>query len=593
MESSKGEQPVDPFERAVAGLALGAERDVAKIRAMLRREEATADRPSLRKLEKVQEMRSAAEVEEALADIVRNELPPTPRNKSAAVVVEGGMSLLTCARLPLFSFLWLLPCVPCSSLAESGDREVRPCESPVSGLQALCKSIPVPENWSSPDGRTISLNVMILRGKRELRQPDPFFVLVGGPGQAASEGAGWIAAAFATILDRRDIVLIDVRGTGKSQPIQCAAYAGSGLQRFLGPAYTKESAEECSRRLMETADLKHYNSLAAVRDMEHVRLTLGYPAINLYGTSYGTRLAMAYMKEYPQHVRTAALESVFPTPVSPLVNAPLDAERTLRILIQDCERDPRCAAAFKNLRVTFQNVLNNLRIKQATVHLTLRDGKSAAINISADAFATGVRNLLYTAGTARYIPLIIERAAHGDFDAFARFTIRRGQGYEQGLSHAVFLCTACSELYGRVQEKSVLTDARSSFLGDSSTRMLLDVCRVWPHAELPASFFEPLRCDVPVLLLSGWLDPAAPPRWAEEASLHMRNSLHLVIRDGHHNFSDLSPRGCTDSIIAALVEKGRLDGLDTTCVTEMHRPEFAITPQEFPEIPIEDPGGGK
>lgn len=185
--------------------------------------------------------------------------------------------------------------------------DLQPCPLKVGQddqMQALCGVLPVPENPNDPQGRKIDLNVVVFPAVKRIPEPDALFLLAGGPGQAATEAFPALLTAFFNIHQRRDIVMVDQRGTGKSNPLRCL----DDEDESLAEDAALEKLKACPSAL--DADLRYYTTEIAMADLDAVRAALGYTTINLYGASYGTRAALTYLRMYPDRVRSLILDAV-------------------------------------------------------------------------------------------------------------------------------------------------------------------------------------------------------------------------------------------------------------------------------------------
>src|SRR5262245_32071250 len=225
-----------------------------------------------------------------------------------------------------------------------------------------CGTFRVPENRAQPDKRSIDLNVVVLAAKNAQRAADALFILQGGPGQAATTLAEFYAETFAGLRDTRDIVLVDQRGTGASNPLVCRL-GGSKADPggYLGDIFPVNRVRACRAELERGADLTQYTTPIAMDDLEEVRAALGYERVDLYGTSYGTRAVLVYLRAHPERVRSMILKGV--VPMSVIVPLPFaeDSQRALDLLLEDCAADATCAAAYPRPRAEFASIVDGLR----------------------------------------------------------------------------------------------------------------------------------------------------------------------------------------------------------------------------------------
>lgn len=440
-----------------------------------------------------------------------------------------------------------------------------------SGLSAQCGTFDVFENRK--DGRKLSLSVAVLPALSSSPLPDPLVVLAGGPGQAASDVAPTLAVALSKLRRDRDIVVLDQRGTGQSHPLRCEFdEPDSSLAKRLRTELDEAKLADCVATLGADADLRYYGTEIAIDDLEDVRAALGYPRVNLWGGSYGTRVALAYLRKYPDRVRSAVLDGVAPLSLVLPVHAPRDMHRALQLLFAQCRDDVRCAAQWPEIETAFGTVLDSLaNAPHATIVPDPLTGAFSEVTITRDAFARVIGGLLYQAEATSLIPLTIARAAEGDFRPFvgqAEYLRTSSNGL---VSNGLYYSVVCTEDRPLFDERSLAEAAAGTFLGPTHADELLRVCERWPQGNVSAGFRAPVTSDVPVLLLSGELDPVTPPRWADEASRTLSRSLHVIISGTGHG--TLGNR-CARHLVEAFIAAGTVDGLQSECAQESRPPFF-------------------
>ncbi|HEU5399081.1 MAG TPA: alpha/beta fold hydrolase, partial [Gammaproteobacteria bacterium] len=278
----------------------------------------------------------------------------------------------------------------------------------VTRLQARCTTLVVPEDRAHPEGRKIGLHIAVLKARASKPQPDPLFFLAGGPGQAATEAYVQEAPAFDRIQADRDVVLVDQRGTGESNRLDCPA--ASGLPDDATAAAVDRAVDACLKQL--PGDPRYYTTSVAVQDLDAVRAALGYPSIDLYGISYGTRVALQYLREYPGHTRSVVLDGVVPADLALGPDVSLDAQHALGLIFIRCDRDPACHKAFPDPSGAFAGLRRDLGYRAVSV--TLRDPLSGAPrteDLTWSKVAQAVRLMSYQSETASLLPLLIHQAA--------------------------------------------------------------------------------------------------------------------------------------------------------------------------------------
>jgi pimeloyl-ACP methyl ester carboxylesterase len=450
--------------------------------------------------------------------------------------------------------------------------ELHACQLAAPGLAehlpAKCASLRVFENRATQSGRTLDLQLAIIPALSRSPAPDPLFLLAGGPGQAATETYPLLAPALAQINQKRDIVLVDQRGTGRSHPLRCPELEdkadlpiGDQLDGWL---------KDCLSRL--DAEPKLYTTAVAMDDLDQVRAALGYDRLNLYGVSYGTRAALTYMRQHPDRVRAVILDGVVPQDEALGLTVARDAQRALDLIFERCATDSACQRAFPSPRGEFTALLARL---DQPVKVNLADpitGAPAELTFSRDTLAGSVRLLSYAPETAALLPLLIHNAyTSSDYRLLAAQALMAGEQLGGSISTGMNFSVVCAEdMPFFTQEQAERANA-DTYLGDGETGKLRAICASWPRGDIPADFKQPVKSDAPTLLLSGDADPVTPPSNADQAAKTLPNSLRLVAPGQGHN---VIMRGCIPRLTADFVERGAVTGLKTDCVKDIRPMPF-------------------
>ncbi len=436
-------------------------------------------------------------------------------------------------------------------------------------VEAQCATFEVPENPDAPDGRRIGLNLAWLPADGDGGTGDPVFFLAGGPGQAATELAAPINFALREVRRQRDIVLVDQRGTGKSNPLDCVDASGAPLELDALTMPTDAELDayvgRCLAGLRDRADPRFYTTGNAIRDLDAVRAALGADTVNLVGGSYGTRVAQQYAAAYPQHVRSLVLDGVAPNDLVVGGEFAHTFEDALTLQSRQCSADPACRKRFpQDLHVQLRGVLATLRAAPAEV--VYRDpgsGEQRSGTVTPDT-VTGLAFLFsYAPQTASLLPLMLDEASHGRYGPLLSLSQLMNSSVGGQMNRGMQWSVICSEDAGRYRE-----DARAAgtILGPDVARMFFGACRSWPAGAPPANHTAPLRTDAPVLLLSGELDPVTPPAYAERVAAQLPNGRHLVLKGQGHGTIAL---GCMPKLLAQFIESTDASALDATCLDAM------------------------
>jgi pimeloyl-ACP methyl ester carboxylesterase len=463
-------------------------------------------------------------------------------------------------------------------------------EEPCTGIpvtEARCLRLTVPENQATRRGRAISLRIVVLPATGTDRAADALVYLAGGPGQAATELMGDSSLATDALRAHRDVVFADQRGTGGSNPLTCQFYGPPDEPRTYFDTFLPiDKVRACRAKLEPNADLAQYTTRASVEDLEAIRVALKYAQFTLLGGSYGTRLAMEYVRRYESHVRAVILES----PVTPATHAPEHfgqfAARALDGLIDECLAAPECARAFPAIREEAREVFERLRREPVTAtvaHPSSSEGSRASpegsrarrrpaeVTLTRDHVAEAIRYLMYSSLGASRVPLYLHQAFNGNFSPIADFLIRwRAAGTFDGL----YLSITCTEDVPLVAPDAAEQDD-PTYLGGYRVRQQRAACAEWSRGSRPDDSGLPVTTSVPILITSGTLDPVTPPENADTLARTLSHSLHLRVPSSGHSPVGLTGIDCLADIKRAFIEQGRTDAVDTSCVEDIARPGFA------------------
>jgi pimeloyl-ACP methyl ester carboxylesterase len=438
----------------------------------------------------------------------------------------------------------------------------------LSVLAADCGVLEVPENPAAPQGRQIGLHVARIPAVSRRKLADPLFVLAGGPGQAAGAFYATVAGAFERVHRERDIVLIDQRGTGSSNALECAEDE-DGLYR-ASEAEVAAATRRCLAALGARAEVAYYTTSVAVTDLERVRAALGYERLNLYGVSYGTRVAQHYLRRYPARVRAVILDGVVPPQLVIGPAIALDAESALRRILARCAAEAQCRARFGNPQDDYQALRVTLR--QRTIPVALPDpstGERQHLEFNLDHLASVLRLGGYSADYAALLPLLLhDAAARADYTPLAAQFLLLQRAYE-GLAVGMHNSVLCAEDVPRYDTLTIDRAALAqTFIGTAAVDTLTTICRLWPRGPVDADFHAPLQSVVPALLLSGSEDPVTPPQYASQAAAGFAHAREVVLAGfGHGQLT--AP--CVGRLLAQFLAHASVETLDLRC-TSLARP---------------------
>jgi pimeloyl-ACP methyl ester carboxylesterase len=438
-----------------------------------------------------------------------------------------------------------------------------------------CATLDVIENRETNTGRKISLNIVVLPASARIKEPDPIFLFAGGPGQAATDLAMQANMILGQLNTKRDIVLIDQRGTGKSNPLTCKLpevetmeMADAAMRRTA----TLKFVTECRDKLAQKADLSHYGSTTAMADYDEVRAALGAEKINLWGGSYGTRTAQEYLRRYPDRVRTVTLDGVASPSLALPENFARDAGAALEAVFVSCEKSEVCAKKYPNLRADFTNTLESLR--KTPRKITMPDPLTNLprdIVLSDAGFLGSVFMTLYAPQMAAMLPEVITSAAKGNFTPISALSGSTMGGMEESIAFGMRLSVSCNEDVPRITAAQREAAKKIAPFGDWFINEFSTACEVWPKGKVKDDFFTPVKSEKPVLIFSGGLDPVTPKSFGEEVKKNFSNSLHIVAPNIGHG---VAHQACGPQIVKKFVETASVAGLDGKCFEKLPRPTF-------------------
>lgn len=469
---------------------------------------------------------------------------------------------------PLIILTFLASCSPRSLTPVSGPSiPLEDCvlTSPAGNqLDARCGTLTVPEDRTNPNGRQIELNLAVIPAIKRDPEPDALFMLAGGPGQSAIETFPAMLALMFQIHQERDIVLVDQRGTGKSNPLRCLDPEDESLYDEQVLAKLKSCPEALD------ADLRFYTTEIAMTDLDAVRAALGYETINIYGASYGTRAALTYLRMFPEHIRTVTLDAVVDPEFVLFMDAAEDGQASLDEFFARCEADDACKTTFPQLRSEFNDLLT--RVDEAPAEITIPHpvtNKPLDLTVTRQMILNMVFNTLYVPDLVATLPLSIH-VAYADKNYVP--LISQAFLINAGLYDGMFYAVTCTEDAPLISAEEAAKRSEKSIFGNRTVDFVA-VCSAWQKGEVSPEFREPIKSDVPVLILSGEADPITPPRHAEKVAESLTHELHLIFSGmGHGNLSSR----CSINLFKNFIESGSTDGLDTSCVEGIEPPPFFV-----------------
>jgi pimeloyl-ACP methyl ester carboxylesterase len=428
---------------------------------------------------------------------------------------------------------------------------------------ALCGKLAVPEDPSAPGGRTVELFVVRVPALSSAPRPDPLVLIAGGPGESTVDMYLQLKGAFEPARRERDVILVDQRGTGRSAAgFDCDVPDELSLDT-AGDARLAKYIDQCLRELEH--DPRFYTTSVAVQDLDRVRAALGIEQWNVYGVSYGTRVAQQYLRRFPEHARSVVLDGVVPPELALGPDIAREAQRALDRIFARCAADDGCHAHFPSLPADFRELLARLDKQPVTTTSPYAtDGGAGADNASkfaAPQLRALVRLLSYSSTTVALLPALLHEAHEGNYAPLANQTSTTLRRLPESLSFPMSNAVICTE-----DAPFAPPDSReglgATYLGTTIVDALAEICGQWPAGAIDADLKMPLVSDRPVLLLSGSNDPITPPEYAARAAAKLAHATQLVGADQGHGLIGI---GCVPRLLRTFLEHPN-DTLDAACL---------------------------
>ncbi len=440
------------------------------------------------------------------------------------------------------------------------------------GIKARCGTFERHENPADPNSPLIELFVAVVPALTLEPEPDPFVPIAGGPGGASSNFYAAYSGAFEKVRRNRDIILLDQRGTGQSAAMECESDEEIIEGRF-SREQTIADTEACLEQLPH--DPRFFTTSVAVRDLEALREALGYPQLNLYGSSYGTRVAQHFLRRYPEATRTVILDGVVPPQMALGPGIAVEAQNALDAIFDRCAESEDCAAAFPDIREDFGRLREALADEPVAIKLPNPvSGIPQEVRFGRMEMAAALRLLSYHPNSVALMPMLINEAIQENYAPLASQFLMIAESMSDALSIGMHNAVVCTEDAPFFTGENVERDALdATYIGPVQLDALEAICSVWPAGVLDDQFRTPVTTDVPVLLLSGDADPITPPRYAELAAVNFGNARLLTGRGQGHG---LAPRGCMPDIIAEFVETADPQAPEVECLDRLFAMPFFL-----------------
>ena len=460
---------------------------------------------------------------------------------------------------------------------------LQPCRLQGVEHDAWCGVLRRPLDPANPGGTQIDVHYAVLPALARNRKPDPVMFFAGGPGQSAIELGGSVARLLARLSYRRDIILVDQRGTGRSAPLACPDVpATASMAPQADPARQLQRVQACLATLqaLPHGDLRHYSTWVAMQDADAVRQALGAAQVNVVGGSYGTRAALEYMRQFPQAVRRAVIDGVAPPDMVLPAALSTDTQAALDAVLAACQAQPACQQRHPALRDDWRRLMSSLPREASVAHPMT--GAIERVNFTREWVLGLVRAPLYVPALAAALPLAVSEAAAGRFEPLLGLASALGSRSTGRLSEGMHYSVVCAEDLPRA---ALAADAPGIDFGTGSVTQYQRVCATWPRGDVPAAFYRVPAATAATLVLSGGADPVTPPRHGQRVAAALgAQARHVIVPQAGHGVMGLA---CMRDVLYRFIDAERdAEALkvDTGCATAIPRP-----PAFMPFVPAAAP----
>lgn len=429
-------------------------------------------------------------------------------------------------------------------------------------IDALCATLVRAENPEQPEGKQIELSVIKLPSHSPQPQSDAFTLIQGGPGGSSISMAIAYEAVLEGVRADRDILVVDQRGTGRSNSLTCPQVEPELAIANFDLDEIKKYSEACIQSL--DSDLRYYTTSIAVQDLDAVRQAAGYQQLTVYGVSYGTRVAQHYLRRFEKNTRAVILDGVAHVGLN-LAGGEIARQSQLAFdtLAKRCSQSPDCNEKFGDIKTKLDELL--FRLDAEPVDLRIADpvsGEMVDKKLVKEDVLGIIRLMAYSTENNALLPLLISYAHAGNYHPLAAQSLMIGEEFLKDYATGMNNTVMCAEDQPFVAASDLL-NLENTYFGDKMAQAITTICSVWPRGPIDKDFHEPFDSTVPVLILSGETDPITPPSNGEQAHAMLSNSKHIVVPAHGHG---VWTRGCLPQLSLTFIEQASFEDLNTECI---------------------------
>jgi pimeloyl-ACP methyl ester carboxylesterase len=491
---------------------------------------------------------------------------PLPTFSGAFTVDSFNTSRMVCMFSQLVQSVLLGIVLSSAATAQA----LSPCRVAGFSTQVECGKVQRALDPAQPQGVKIDVQYVVVPALARRKLPDPVFFLAGGPGQSAIGIAPMLTKQMRRLNNRRDLVFVDQRGTGRSAPLVCEDDQRSPLAQQLDPARRSALVRQCLSQLQKLpyGDVRFFTTYLAMQDIDAVRIAIGAPQINLIGGSYGTRAALEYTRQFPQHVRRMVIDGVAPPDAALPASVSTDSQAAFNALLAACEQDANCQKAYPKLRADWATLLAQMPQPISLAHpLT---GAAERLTLTREMVLASVRGPLYSPALTSALPYAITQAAQGRYEALMGLSGALASNKADRMAIGMHFSVICAEDMPRL---AASTDKPGADFGSEFGQLYTDTCAYWPRGTVPEAFYTFSASSAPALVLSGGLDPVTPVRHgARVAKALGSKAQHVVVPNAGHGVITLD---CMSDVLFRFIDTendAQASAVDAACVKNIPRP---------------------
>jgi pimeloyl-ACP methyl ester carboxylesterase len=457
----------------------------------------------------------------------------------------------------------------------------------VDGQTVRCGFLAVPEDRANPASHSIQLAVAIFKTPSHTPAPDPVIFLQGGPGgriiQDLAQAIVGNQLDLQTQFGNHDLILVDQRGTGYSKPsLQCPEVVN--LQYMTDVNVTPQQASDEQNQALATChahlvsqgiNLSAYTTASDAADVADLIAALGYQQVDLYGVSYGTRLALEIMRAFPQRIRSVILDSTVPPQRHLLTAVPAATARVFNTLFAGCAADATCNARYPHLDTVFYSLVTTLNAHPVTFQTTdANTGNRYTVLFHGDDLVNVAFSAFYLTQAIAVLPQMIYQVRDGNYQ-------RASQLYgilifDNSVAWGMYFSVECAEDIGTLTASQVTTAAQAYPPALRPDQLIglegeLPGCQAWNVAAAPASEASPVTSTIPTLVMESEYDPITPPANGDLVAQTLPNSYKFLFPGVGHGamLFNACPTSVAIAFWSAPTQKP-----DGSCIATMGEPPF-------------------